>query len=222
MKLYLISGGATQALKKNLFSKKLIAHGIKKMLLICFHHTAEDEKFLQYMKERDWEGVSTEVDIFSKEKFLSGDVDLLEYDSIYIAGGLANVFMDFYRNSDFGKDLIDWFKRDKGIYFGASMGTILLFEKAHSESEADVIHKSVFLDDLLGFIPAILPEVHYSHLEYSKLLYDRHMYTLKDNPELKTGMIMTSDCILEIDTEDLLKFKILNGSYITTTYYDKI
>lgn len=173
----------------------------KNIIVICEHHTdGGDNSYDRVVNNaKDIKDLRTNFHRGNAEFFKRINVDLSEFDGLYVTGGMTQDYLDFLDENKV-RDAVKKFIQDPSkVYVGASAGTLALFEKFNTESEPDYVHLSQFITNGLGVVKNILVEVHFKEFDNDQYMIDRAMATLRNNPDLKYAIFMDYDSCIQVD-----------------------
>lgn len=227
MKWYLNSAYGNYLHKHKFFTKKLKELSCKNMLVIAHQSTKTADRALEIILESEPSILEVvNVTVFDPYKYNKGEYKIVDFDAVYVKGGLFenwDLLILAPCGPKFYPDLKKFLFKKNGCYFGSSLGTYILFDEFETNPESGENEPpSYWYDHGMGIFKNITLDSHYSPPQNLKMLHDRQIENLKKHPQLKFGVQFSSDCVLEIDSERPMEWKILSGRYEVNKYYPEL
>ncbi len=226
MKWYLNSASGELLHKKNFFTKKLKENACKNMLVIAHQSSKGASRAYEiiFEQEPNLKEVA-KLTLFDPQEYNLGKYKVADFDALYIKGGIPQKWDSEILapcGEKINTDLKNFLFKKSGCYFGSSWGIYILFDSFHTHPEVGEEHLSEWYNHGLGIYRNITLDTHYSPPQDMAFLKKRQIETLKSHPEIKFGVLFSSDCVIEVDSEDITNWKILSGSYEVTKYYPEL
>lgn len=227
MKWYLNSASGDLLHEKQFFTKKLKEHTCKSMLIIAHQSTKGAARAVEIITQKEPSILdAVKVTVFEPEEYNRGDYHIVDFDAVYIKGGLFENWDEEILNPCGPKlyeDLRTFLFKPNGCYIGSSLGPYILFDQFETNPEQGPGEPpSYWYDHGMAIFAGVTIDTHFSPPQDLDYLRNRMMNNLKNHPELKYGVQLSSDCVLEIDSDNIWSWKILSGSYHVNKYYPEL